>query len=72
MAALVHELLINSQLSAQHARAALSGLGATLALWSRRWREAQELARLEDRELRDIGLTRTDVQMALAKPFWRA
>lgn len=72
MVALVHEILINSQLSGQHARAALGRVGATLALWSQRRLEARELARLDDRELQDIGLTRADVAMALTKPFWRA
>jgi uncharacterized protein YjiS (DUF1127 family) len=29
------------------------------------------LARLSERDLKDIGLSRYDVEMELRKPFWR-
>jgi uncharacterized protein YjiS (DUF1127 family) len=32
--------------------------------------EVRKLATWDDRELRDIGLTRADVEGALAQPFW--
>jgi uncharacterized protein YjiS (DUF1127 family) len=53
-------------------RSALWQLGASVAQWLRREREAEELARLDWRELKDIGLTQADVQQILSKPFWRA
>lgn len=34
-------------------------------------RERRHLARLDDRLLRDIGLTRADVAPEITKPFWR-
>ena len=48
-------------------RQALSRIFATL----RKWRERAELARLDDRMLRDIGITRGDVWGEINKPFWR-
>jgi uncharacterized protein YjiS (DUF1127 family) len=41
------------------------------ALALRRRREAAELASLDDRMLRDIGLTKYDVHFALEEPIWR-
>lgn len=40
--------------------------------WRRRMRGREELATLDDRELRDIGLTRYDARHEIEKPFWRA
>jgi uncharacterized protein YjiS (DUF1127 family) len=44
---------------------------ATLREWRRRNRERGQLAALDDRMLRDIGLTRTDAEFLSNKPFWR-
>ena len=52
-------------------RQALSRIFATLRKWRRRSRERAELARLDDRMLRDIGITRGDVWDEINKPFWR-
>ncbi len=76
MVALVNDTLRNSQQPRRHARrSALYDLGAAalgaLARWQRRTRERQELARLDWRELQDIGLTSADVQHLLDKPVWR-
>jgi uncharacterized protein YjiS (DUF1127 family) len=43
----------------------------TLGEWRRRTRERAELAALDDRMLKDIGLTRTDAEFLTNKPFWR-
>ena len=43
----------------------------TLAAWLRRARGRTQLARLSERELRDIGLTPADAARECAKPFWR-
>ena len=50
---------------------AIARLGRTLRQWWRRARERRQLARFDDRDLRDIGLTRADAAGELAKPFWR-
>jgi uncharacterized protein YjiS (DUF1127 family) len=44
---------------------------ATLREWRQRSRERAELAALDDRMLKDIGLTRTDAEFLSNKPFWR-
>ena len=44
---------------------------ATLREWCRRSRERAQLAELDDRMLKDIGLTRTDAEFLINKPFWR-
>jgi uncharacterized protein YjiS (DUF1127 family) len=38
----------------------------------RRARQRRDLAALSDHHLRDIGLSRTDVEAEIGKPFWRA
>jgi uncharacterized protein YjiS (DUF1127 family) len=50
------------------------GLRHWLALvlaWSARQRQRQALAELDDRMLRDLGLTPQDVRREIEKPFWR-
>jgi uncharacterized protein YjiS (DUF1127 family) len=42
-----------------------------LALWQERNRMRHSLAKMDNRLLRDIGLTRDDVRLELRKPFWR-
>lgn len=42
-----------------------------IAVWRRRASEREALRRLNDCYLRDIGLTRQEVMMESAKPFWR-
>jgi uncharacterized protein YjiS (DUF1127 family) len=44
---------------------------ASLREWRRRTRERAELAALDDRMLKDIGLTRVDAEFLSNKPFWR-
>lgn len=40
--------------------------------WQRRSRSRQELERLSDATLRDIGITRCDAHREAHKPFWMA
>ncbi|HZK92543.1 MAG TPA: DUF1127 domain-containing protein [Stellaceae bacterium] len=42
-----------------------------LRLWLRRSRERQQLARLDLRMLRDIGVTPSEADGECSKPFWR-
>jgi uncharacterized protein YjiS (DUF1127 family) len=44
---------------------------ATLREWRRRAHDRAELARLDERMLRDIGLTHADAEFLSSKPFWR-
>lgn len=47
-------------------------LPATLLRWHRQAAERRQLSLLDERLLKDVGLTRHDVQQEFAKPFWRA
>jgi len=51
-------------------RAALR-LAARGARCLERARQRRSLADLDDRRLRDLGLSRADVEREAAKPFWR-
>ena len=42
------------------------------SLWLERSRQRRELRQLGDHMLKDIGLSRADVEAEVAKPFWRA
>ncbi|MEO1192110.1 MAG: DUF1127 domain-containing protein [Pseudomonadota bacterium] len=42
-----------------------------LLVWQERWREREHLAGLDDRMLRDLGLTRSEVYKEIQKPVWR-
>jgi uncharacterized protein YjiS (DUF1127 family) len=43
-----------------------------LAGWRRRARERRELATLDSRTIRDLGLSSSEVQFEVNKPFWRS
>jgi uncharacterized protein YjiS (DUF1127 family) len=45
---------------------------ARLIVAHRRQRQRYDLAQLDDRMLRDMGLTRVDAERESGKPFWRA
>jgi uncharacterized protein YjiS (DUF1127 family) len=42
-----------------------------VAVWQERRRQRSALSRLDNRMLRDIGLSLADVEHEIAKPFWR-
>ncbi len=66
MAYITHHPVTNSQLSS-----AVPRLAALLRQWRRRIRERDQLARLGERDLHDLGLSRGTVYAELRKPFWR-
>jgi uncharacterized protein YjiS (DUF1127 family) len=43
----------------------------TLREWRRRAKGRRELARLDERMLRDIGVTRAEAVFLSSKPFWK-
>jgi uncharacterized protein YjiS (DUF1127 family) len=53
---------------------AIAWLGTAIAilkLWHERGRQRRALAALDERFLRDLGITRYDAEMESNKPFWR-
>jgi uncharacterized protein YjiS (DUF1127 family) len=44
---------------------------ALLDVWRQRTRDRRELAQMDERSLRDIGLTPYDALYEARKPFWR-
>ncbi len=51
--------------------AAIVRLVELLAEWQARERQRHELRSLSDYMLKDIGLSRADVEREASKPFWR-
>jgi uncharacterized protein YjiS (DUF1127 family) len=43
-----------------------------IGTWRQRNRERRELALLDERSLRDLGLNAGNVQFEARKPFWRS
>jgi uncharacterized protein YjiS (DUF1127 family) len=50
--------------------AQFGSIRATIAEWRRRLRERRELLVLTDRDLSDIGITRSDAAAEASKFFW--
>lgn len=48
-----------------------TAFGQILATWRRRAKERRELANLDHRTMRDLGISPTDIQFEANKPFWR-
>lgn len=48
-----------------------ASLLSVIALWHERARQRRALAMLDDERLLDIGKTRAEALMEVAKPFWR-
>jgi uncharacterized protein YjiS (DUF1127 family) len=67
MSSCTHESMIN-----HHGRGFLAQLGDTLHVWRQRQQDRRQLAELTNRDLQDIGLSRSDVVYEAEKPFWRA
>ena len=55
---------------AERLRAALSWVILTLLRWQELARQRRALARLGDRMLKDLGLTRADALREAGRPFW--
>jgi len=67
-----------ASVSARNRRTALDDLSdaaqwvfATLRQWRRRSREREQISRMDERMLKDIGITRGEALRLSSKPFWR-
>jgi len=67
MSILTHESMTN-----HHVGGVLGQLSETLHTWRQRYRTRQELAQWTDRDLHDVGLSKSDIIFEAEKPFWRA
>jgi len=52
-------------------RPSIAGRAEVLLTWLERVRQRRHLGQLSDHMLKDIGLSRADVESETAKPFWR-
>jgi uncharacterized protein YjiS (DUF1127 family) len=55
-----------------HVPGILAQLSETLHLWRRRYQTRRELSQWTDRDLRDVGISWSDIIHEAEKPFWRA
>jgi uncharacterized protein YjiS (DUF1127 family) len=67
MSILTHESMTN-----HHVTGIWANLAETLHTWRQRYRTRQELAQWTERDLHDVGLSRSDIVHEIEKPFWRA
>ena len=71
LSALLHGIVLSGGFTGT-AGAGLARFFDMLWLWDERARQRRALARLDDRLLGDIGLSRADAAWEGGKPFWRA
>jgi uncharacterized protein YjiS (DUF1127 family) len=67
MSTYTHETMTN-----HHVPGIWEVLNETFHLWRQRYRTRQELTQWTDRDLRDAGVSWSDVAHEAEKPFWRA
>jgi uncharacterized protein YjiS (DUF1127 family) len=67
MSTLTHESMTN-----HHDVGVLAQLSEVLHTWHQRYRTRQELAQWTERDLHDVGLSKSDIIFEMEKPFWRA
>jgi uncharacterized protein YjiS (DUF1127 family) len=56
----------------RHGTGVFALIGETLRTWRNRREQRLELARWNERDLHDVGLSRSDISYEAEKPFWRA
>jgi len=67
MSTYTHESMTN-----HHDAGVFAQLAETIHVWRLRYRTRRELASWSERDLHDIGLSRTDIADETDKPFWRS
>jgi len=65
-------LYTTHSMTKHHVPSLLSEVVETLHVWHERYRTRKELFQLSARDIRDVGLSWTDVAWEANKPFWRA
>jgi uncharacterized protein YjiS (DUF1127 family) len=67
MSTCTHESMTN-----HHGTGLFSQISETIHTWRERQQQRRELARWSERDLHDVGLSRSDIVFEAEKPFWRA
>lgn len=67
MSICTHDTMTNN-----HGLGLFAHLSDTFRTWRDRVRQRRELAQWTDRDLRDVGLSWSDIVHEAEKPFWRA
>ena len=67
MSIYTHEMMTN-----HHVMGIWASLSDTFHLWRERYRTRQELAQWSERDMRDVGISWSDIAHEVEKPFWRA
>jgi uncharacterized protein YjiS (DUF1127 family) len=66
-----HATLAGAMVVPAAPRASAATLVEGVLAWLERVRQRRHLGELSDHMLKDIGLSRADVESEIAKPFWR-
>jgi uncharacterized protein YjiS (DUF1127 family) len=64
--------VLRTSVSPNDARGPVLGALRILSVWIARAQQRRRLARLPDRALKDIGISRYDALHEARKPFWRS
>lgn len=67
MSTCTHETMTN-----HHVNGVFTQIAETLHVWRQRYRMREELTRWTERDLHDVGLSKSDILREVEKPFWRA
>ena len=62
----------SGQAQTNTAKRLVSGLFAKIAEWRVRHATREMLSQLDERRLKDIGISRHDARVESSKPFWRS
>jgi uncharacterized protein YjiS (DUF1127 family) len=65
-------LCLSNEMTNNHELGLLARFNSRLHVWTSRWRQRDELTHWSDRDLRDVGLSWSEVVREAEKPFWRA
>ena len=67
MSTCTHESMTN-----HHVPGFFEALNETIHVWRQRYQARAELSHWTERDLHDVGLSRSDILYEAEKPFWRA
>ena len=65
-------LCLSDKMTNSHESGLLTRLNDQFHVWANRWQQRHELTHWSERDLRDVGLSWSEVVREAEKPFWRA